>query len=75
MSDIIVPPIHFKLQTWAPDKETGLIKALILPSIHFFPDDIAKFAEGGTYDEAFNAFKKYCKRMNDKLEFVGDAPK
>ena len=67
--------IHFKLQVWAKDKETGMIPAFIVPSFHFEPEDVKEFSKGGKYDEAYDRFREFCLGKTPNLNFVGEMQK
>ncbi len=64
--------IHFKLQTWALDKNTGMIPAFIIPSFHFEPEDVKEFSEGGKFDKAYDEFRSFCLRKTPNLMFVAE---
>ena len=70
-SEFAQGPIHLKLVTWAPDKNTGEIRAMILPSIYFKEEETAGFDPEGKFQTAFDAFKLFCERQYPKLKWVG----
>ncbi len=73
MSDELnIIPVHFKLQTWAPDKVTGLVTAMILPSIRCSPETLKDFDESGHYQKLYDAFREFCLRNNPNIRFVGE---
>ena len=67
--------IHFKLQVWAKDKDTGMIPAFIVPSFHFEPEQIKEFAKDGVFDKAYNDFRDFCLAKTPNLNFVGEVQK
>lgn len=70
--EIDVIPVHFKLQTWAPDKVTGLVTAMIIPSIRCSFETLKEFEESGHYQKLYNGFREFCLRNNPNLNFVGE---
>lgn len=66
------PPIHFSLTTWATDKTTGKIPAVITPSIYLTPEQIDEFKKGGIFDKAYKAFRGFVLDNNPNLELIGE---
>ena len=70
--ELDVIPVHFKLQTWAPDKVTGLVNAMILPSIRCNENQVKEFEEAGHFQKLYDAFREFALRNNPNLRFIGE---